>query len=433
MPLLDVSLVTTTLANLIRQYILSTPEAPKVAPLVVSPDPPDKLAGDHAVGVYLYHITEDAYRKNVPAPSADVPPVRFTEMGLLLHYMVSARSDLAGDNRALNEQLMMGLATKALRDYATIDDTTAIAGVKVFPADLQGTDNRFHVTLQPVQPSDAIQYWTAGSQPLRLAGYYQVSAVMLEPERPTTRAGRVFAYGVYSFARGSPRLDGSRNPVRFTVPGEASPRTVQLQPAEAPVGGRVVFFGSDLAGESTSLLIKHPKFAAAVEVGPDWGVTATDGEIHATVQAAAGFQRILPGLYSAVAQVAVTRAVAGAGGAGPNVPLRRFVHASNEVPFTVTPRVDAVGPPTPAGVVTITGAVFQDPALSADAVQVFVGRWLVPQKAGAAALAPGEFEVTSPTTIRVRFPIPGLAPGQTVSLRVLVNGAENAPHWVQVP
>jgi hypothetical protein len=425
MALLDVSLVTATLTNLIRLYILSTPEAPKVTPLVVSPEPPDKLAGDHTVGMYLYHLTESAHHKNAAPPSADVPPVRFTPMGLQLYYVLSARSDLPGENRTLNEQLMMGLAAKALRDYAMLDDTTTVGGAKVFPPDLQGSDNRFNVALQMVQPNDAIQYWTAGSQPLRLAGYYQVSAVLLEPERPTAAAGRVFSYGVHSFARGSPRLDGSRSGVTFTIPGEAAPRTVQLQPAEAPVGGRVVFVGGDLSGDATSLLIKHPKFAAPVEVSSDWGVTATDTEVHATVQATAGMQTIVPGLYSAVAQVAVTRTL-------PKQPPRQFVHTSNEVPFTVTPRIDAVGAPTAAGIVTVTGTTFQGPGLSPDAVRLFVGRWAVPPRAGA-ALAAGEFEVVNPTTIRVRFPIAGLVSGRTVSLRLLINGAENAPRWVQVP
>ena len=274
--LLDLSLVTQTLVSLIDKHIKASPAGVGIVGLV-SAEPRDKLTGDSTIGLYLYHITEDADLKNAPSVSADTPPIRYTPMGLSLYYQLSAHSDTPGDPGIQREHLLTGLAMKALRDYPVIDDSTEIGGLKVFPVDLQGTDNRFRITLQPIPPSESVSYWTAGTLPLRLAAYYQISVVLLEPEKPMLRAGRVLKYGIFTFTRGAPRLDGSRATISFTIPGETSARKLEAQPAEVPVrnlvtntGGEMIFFGSDLAGDATTLLIKNKLFAEPVEVGSDW-------------------------------------------------------------------------------------------------------------------------------------------------------------------
>ncbi len=427
--LLDISLVTQTLVNLIENHVKSSPAGAGIASLKVSAEPRDKLTGQSTIGIYLYHVAEDAHFKNLPPPSADTPPVRYTPMGLNLYYQISAHSDTTGDPGVQKEQLLMGLTMKALRDYPVIDDSTVIAGNKIFPTDLQGTDNRFRVTLQPVLHNEAVNYWTAGTQPLRLAAYYQVSVVLLEPEKPTIRAGRVLKYGIFTFTRGAPRLDGSRSTISFTIPGEATVRAVEVQPAEAPVrnlatntGGEVIFFGTDLAGDETALLIKNKRLAEAIEVGSEWGVTATDEQIFAVIQPTAGLANMLPGIYSAIAKV-VTRRM------GPDKKIRAFIKTSNEAPFIVTPRIDTISAPNAQGIVTVTGGVFQDAALPVESVEVFAGANSLPLKAGA-ALNAGEFEVVNATTLRFRYPIAGVHSGETVPFRLIINGAESAPNWV---
>jgi hypothetical protein len=432
--LLNLSLVTEALVSLIDKYIRASPEAAAIAGLKVSSEPRDKLTGDSTVGLYLYHITEDAHFKNLPAPSADTPPIRFTPMGLSLYYQLSAHSDTPFEPGIQKEHLLIGLAIKALRDYPIIDDTTEIGNplVKVFPANLRDADNRLRISLMPVMHNEALSYSTAGAQPLRLSTYYQVSVALLEPFEPTLRAGRVLKYGVFTFTRGAPRLDGSRSNVTFTIPGETTPRVVDIRPAEAAVrnlatntGGEIVFFGSDLAGDETTLLIKNVLFTEPVEVGFDWGVTATDSEVFAVVYPSAGLVTILPGMYSAVARVTTHKM-------GPDNKLRTFVKTSNETPFIVTPRIDTISAPTAAGVVTVTGAVFQDPALSVEAVETFVGSNKLPLKAPG-PLNPGEFEVVNVTTLRFRYPIAGINSNETLPFRLIINGAESAPNWVVTP
>ena len=432
--LLNLSLVTEALVNLIDKYIRASPEGPGIAGLKVSSEPRDKLTGDSTVGLYLYHVAEDAFFKNLPGTSADTPPLRYTPMGLNLYYQLNTHSDTALDPGIHKEQLLMGLAMKALRDFPIIDDTTLVGAppVKVFPLNLRDADNRFRIGLTPVVHNEAINYATAGAQLLRLSTYYQVSVALLEPEKPKLRAGRVLKYGVFTFTRGAPRLDGSRSTVTFTIPGETAARAVEIQPAEASVrnlttnlGGEIVFFGSDLSGDETTLLIKNTLFPEPVEVGFNWGVTSTGDEIFAVVYPAADLTKILPGMYSAAAKVTTHQM-------GADNKLRTFVKTSNETPFVVTPRIDAISAPDAAGIVTVTGAVFQEAAISIEAVEVFVGANKIPLKAGI-PLNPGEFEVVNATTLRFRYPIAGINPGETLPFRLIINGAESAPNWVVAP
>ncbi len=303
MALLDISLVTRSLLNLIEEHVTASQVWPPAVTLRVSPEPPDGLSGDHTLGLYLYHISEDGGYKNLPPPGRDVPPIRYTPMGLILHYQLTAHSDLDDDVGTYREQLMMGCALKALRDYPVIDDTTTIGAVNILTALIRGGDNRFRIMLQPVTPDQAVEYWTAGSSPLRLAAYYEVSVALLEPETTSARAGRVLSYGVYTFTRNTPRLDSSFNLLSFTIPGETDPREVELRPAQVPFDGAFTFVGSSLTGDTTTLLLQHPRWPDLVEADLAWGVQATSNRVSAVVQATASGEDILPGTYAALVRV----------------------------------------------------------------------------------------------------------------------------------
>jgi len=424
--LLDIALVTDTLMNLLRAQIATSPEAPKVSPLDVQALPPDRLTGDHTIGLYLYHITEDPHYKNLEPPGLDVPPVRFTPMGLNLYYQLTAHSDLLGSTGPENEQTMVGLAMKALRDFPVIDDDTQIAGTKIFPVALQGTTNRFRIVLQPVQHIEAMTYWTAGTLPMRLALYYQASVVLLEPEQSVSRVSRVLTYGVFSFVRGAPYLEGTRSGVQFTLPGATSISSVEVQPAVAPVNGKFVLFGSGLAGDETTLLISSLKFKDGVEVGSQWGVVASETQIFVVVGPALGVGTVVPGMYSVIAKVTEQRVML-------DNTIRRFSKTSNATPFIVAPRIITILPPDLSQRVLVQGGVFQDATgIAADAVEVFVGSTSLPRKAGA-TINPGEFEILDAANLRFRYPVAGVDSGSTVPFRLIINGAESAPNWVTAP
>jgi hypothetical protein len=230
---------------------------------------------------------------------------------------------------------------------------------------------------------------------------------------------------VFSTARGAPHLDGSTNTVQFTIPGESSPRTISLQPAEVPITWKVTFAGSGLAGDQTTLLLQGGSLTGPVEVGADWGVVASGAEIFATVQALAGGVTVVPGIYSAMAKVTDSRVL-------PDKSIKAITATSNLTPFTVVPLITAILPPDLSQRVVVQGGVFQDAGIGVDAIDLFVGPQKLTPKAGA-TLNPGEFEVLDPATLRFRYPIAGVNSGDVMPFRLIVNGAESAPNWVTAP
>jgi hypothetical protein len=416
--LLDVSAITKTLLNVLKAAIPASPVWPSGQLLNASPHPPDKLSGPNTVGLYLYHVAEEAATKNLPPLPSAPPDLRFTPMGLSLFYVLRAFSDLEEES-TYREQLIMGLAVKALRDYPRIDDSTKVNGTTVLDIDLKAKENRLRVVLQPVPPSEAVSYWTAGQAPIRLAAYYQVSIALLEPDDVDLRTGRVLQYGVSTFVGLGPRLDSSKSELSFTTPDGAS-RTVDAVPAQAAAGQQVEFLGSGFAGGRLGLAIRGPEWPDFVEVDAAWGVVASTDRVLATIQPIANGIRVSPNVYEAA--VIITRRIV-----EPDGRVRDVASTSNVTPFTVTPGVTAVVPAGPPPTqLAVNGSGFTPTA----AVEVYVGAdRLAPH---ALPLGPGQFHVDSDQQITVRLP-DGLVSQSSLPLRILVNRATSAPWWVKVP
>jgi len=441
MPLLDISLVMQTLTTLIEGRVRSGADAlynSKVInlttrddiknTLVVSPQPIDELkgVGNNVIGLFLYHVMEDPHFKNLPPKSQDQPPVQFRPMGIDLYYQLIAHSDLTGVPGALRCQLLFGLALKALHDFASIGSSTTLNGAKLFPPHLDD-DNGFRIVLQAIQPSEAPHYWTGGTQPLRLAAYYIVSVVLLEPEQPSQYAGRVLGYGVPTFVAGAPRLSASSSTVVFLVPGETVSRELKVQPAEVPIGGQIKFYGTDLTGDNTTLVLKNIRFPNGMEADSGWGAVAGADQIVAKAAPKIGSFDTIPGIYSALCKVTTRRRM-------PDGSIQSFSQTSNEVPFLVTPEINTVT--TAAFLVTVTGlhGIFQNHDIAPESVKIMIGSLEIPQDLPAPANPSlGHFCVDSATQLRIQFPISGLNSGETLPLRIMINGTENAPRWVTVP
>ena len=438
MPLIDLSLVTTTLLNILKARVdplwagLFPPSPPNPPPPTINYTgvPSAAITGDHALAMFLYYASEDPHFKNLPPVYRDQPPVRFTPMGLQLQYQLIAHATDLGDpdNAALRAQRLFGLALKALHDFPSVDRNTTFGG-PIFPPELLNTENVFRINKRNIPPGEVPNFWTAGTQAIRLAAYYEVNATLLEPDRPQLLSGRVLRYGVQIFVNGAPRLDTSRSTVTFRVPSETSDRTVEVTPGEAAIGDNISFQGSDLNGDSTTLLIKRSDWDEPQEVGLDWGVVAGINSILAQVNSHAGVEAMVPGFYTAAARVTRFRQM-------PDGSVRAFPHTSNEVPITVAPQISNpaynIVATAVANIVTVTGNVFQHADVRPENVRVIIGSEPVPLEP-TAALTAGHFEIVSATQLRIQFPIGGLASGATLPLRVIVNGAENFPRWVQVP
>jgi hypothetical protein len=427
MALLNLSQVTKALTELLKAHIGASSAWTFNTDPKVTGQPPDQLAPG-TLGVYLYHVTEDSFYKNQPPEGLDPVPVRLTPMALSLYYQISALGE--GTSPTDQEQLLISCAAKALHDYPVIDDSTMVPRrAPLTPlnvlriASLDGADNRLRTSFQPVAYHEASAFWNTSSQVPRLALYYQVSVVLLEPEKPRSVAGRVLQYGVQTLVGGAPRLDGSENTLDVAVPGLTA-QSLLIRPAEVPVGGDLVLTGYSLFADATTLLLQHSRWPEPVEVDAAWGVIATEDRVFARVQEFAAGRPVVPGQY--VARVKVIRRHKLPGGTAREAPV-----ISNGTPFTISARIDSLT--FAADVGTVIGYAFgpPDPAqppFPPGAVQLCVGGTMLTEAAAGPPLDPGQFQVVSPSEVDFRLPA-GLTQAVPASLRVFVMGAESPSQW----
>jgi hypothetical protein len=423
--LLDLSKVTRAIIAVLREQIRRSPAwLPRANPPNVSPLPPDVLPGG-ALGVYLYHIVEAAHLKSQLPPGNDVPPVRFTPMGLELHYQITARGDQEGDNATFFEQLLLGCAAKALHDYPFVDDDTVINGTAILNSvGLDQAGNKMRICLQPMPFDEATNFWNAASLAPRLALYYQVSVILLEPEKVRTTRGRVLSYGIQTFVGGAPWLDGSFNLLAFAFPGQPE-RVLEVRPAQVSVGDRVWFTGYNLIGDQVSLIVRSGRWPVTVEADPSWGVTGTASEVQAVVRPFIGGLEVLPGIYSAMVRVTERRTL-------PDGTTRLFPQTSNETPFSISPTISNITLPNAQGDVTVTGAVFKHAEILPGGFELFVAgdRYDEHDPATGPNLAPGEYEILDATHVHlVLRPLPT----GPAALRINVLGVDSPPNWIAVP
>jgi hypothetical protein len=186
MALLDISLVTQALINLIHFSFKTsktwnpsgTSNSPDVLPV------PPVILNSESVSLYLCHIKEESAFRNLQTPENNFPSIKYAPLGLSLYYQLTAHSNLQTGQSTLNEQKMIGIAVKAFHDYPLIDSSTKIEIqdnlFKVFPDALCAGNNRFKILMLPISLHESINYWTNSGSPLRLVVYYQVSVVEVD-------------------------------------------------------------------------------------------------------------------------------------------------------------------------------------------------------------------------------------------------------------
>ena len=425
--------VTETLKNLIVNSFSVSTAWPSIGQTVeVSALPPDKLKGDNTVGIYLYHIVENSFHKNMPSPGIEIPPVRYTPMGLDLYYLLTAHSDIQidvpkDDISSLREQQMMSIAMKAFHDYPVVNNTTKINNKIIFTSELIDSNNLLRIELLPITQTEAISYWTAGSSPLRLAAYYRVSVVFLEPVESKSRAGRVLSYGVNTFVGSGPRIDGCSNTLSFTLPGKTVINEIELRPAQVPFGQQVTFYGSGFTGDNVSLMLKNTGWDGPLAVDSLWELTYSENGASITVQKTlpdglGGTIQILPGIYSACIQV--TKLI--------NLPdgtNRTINHLSNECPFAISAKIDTVEFSS-AEFAGVDGYLFsyKDPVSLKEqiSIQVYLGN---------SKYQPGSdngcFSIADEKTISIHL-AKDIETGN-YPVRIFVNGIESPPNWITIP
>jgi len=432
-PLLDLGLVTKTFLTLLGERLPMYPDWPAATPISVMPAPPEAVtAGSHALSFFLYHVREAAHTKSPDGPMDDPRPLRFKPMGVSLFYLLCPKSNAAQPrDRALADQLMMGLALKTLHDYAMIDDTTTVDALGgptlLMPAAMRGRDNRLRVLLQPKPPEDAPNFWEGGAQPLRLAAYYEVNATLLEPDETKRRSSRTLVVGVHAFVAGRPFIEGTRNRVKFTVPGDLAPREVVASPAEVVFNDDFEVFGTDLKGDRTQLLLTHRDFPDPLPVDANWNVRTTGSVLTATARNTVGAQAILPGIFGVMVRGVMRSKL-------PDGSTRDFDAYSNQETLVIAPSILNVAFVAGLGTITVNG--FQPHLIGPSDLLFFAGSDKLTRTVTNPPPAGNFFTPSAPpaatTTILFRLPL-GTPSGSLVPIRIVVRNAESPPRWEVAP
>jgi hypothetical protein len=463
-PLTDVSRVTTAVATLISQA-LERDNFPD--PVEVSAAPPeDEPTVPNSISVHLFHIIEDPHRKNLPPVRAVVSrsPVQYTQLGLILNYVITARNTIAADRnaRALTEQRLLGFVARALHDFPVITDTTTVPSVPPSPpnppilqtANLSGGNNEIEVILRPVGIDEGMNFWSAEQdRPARLALFYEVRVILLDTPPVTSTPGIVLSLGGFISVSGQPFLETVQNLLAFTLPPgtpagpalqvvRANPARVALFPAgavppEVPAdNNRFRIEGADLRDERTFLALRGPAgvgLAAPTErsfridldggANPTWTFDVRDTEISVAMRQDVENDEgtvltLYPGLFSL--RVLTARQLPG------DPSGRRIEQSGNEVVFAIIPQVVTVtslGGPAAARRfrLTVFGSYLRDEL----DIQLSAGGTVL--RRDPATATAGNYDIVS--TSAIEFAVNTTDRRSPLPVNLLINGAGSTPAW----
>jgi hypothetical protein len=469
MPLFDLSQVTSSLAETLRLNITQRLDPSLAAQLTVSTLPPERVSGAmNTINLYLYHLAEDPYYRNLPGNLSDINPASTKPMSLILFYILTTHHEVNSIFDTVTEQRLMGYALKTLHDFARITDDSHINGTSLLHADLRGRDNALEIALRPLAPEDAVSFWSAEDQATtRLSAYYEVRYALLEPEPPQRLPGIVLSLGAFVVDIASPQIAGSRSRMTFALPAivGGGPQTIEASPARIgppiaalPDSSRLTLIGRNLTvGRARRIYLSNTRWRQRLpamervlvdpvlpaNVAAGWAITEAIDRIevtfgtHLTVALPSGPPAALPvepGIYSASVEIVKESTVVLGR-------LKEITDISNPTSFSVIPRVIGaaivnVGERRlrvdlePSTDLTPTGAGSPEPL---DILVVVNGENYLRHDSvvPGSTFDIGEFEPFNDTLeFRARFD-PTVAGSYPV--RVIVEGAESQPFWVELP
>ena len=458
MPWGDLSEVTGALTRLLETNIEQVLN-PGLNVTVVG-TPPDQLGSSvtNTISLYLYHVRETAYTQNRPGPGSDIPNIATAPMGLDLFYVLTAHQRTNTGFDAAIEQRLMGYAVKTLHDYPVITDATSIANLPIFTGAQLGRSNRLNVELRKMEPEQSFAIWTTGERQFaRLAAYYQVGLVLLEPEPPRRLPGIVLSVGALATPKGGVSLTSSHSDLVFDLPALAGggQQTLRADPARpslvAPPTTPSTFTlrGEGLGtGIRQRLILRNTRWAQlsppadrvpldpALNAANGWAVDLRPDRIEVQLGTSVTFnppdapQRtidVFPGSYTAqIETILAERVVAGQ--------LRTTASLSNEIGFGIAPRIR-----THQLLASDRIRIDLEPAFALNIgppvapeldVQVMIDGEVY-RRRGVAQPAAGEFRVDPGSLlIGALFPLatPGLHP-----VRISVEGVDAQPYWISTP
>ncbi|MEM7525551.1 MAG: DUF4255 domain-containing protein [Pseudomonadota bacterium] len=466
MALEDIGGATQTLQRLLELNIPRISDLPSVT---VSTLPPERAPGGaNVVNLYCYHVSEDPHTKLRRRQSGG-RPVATSPLSLVLYYIVTAPMDTGSAFDALAEQRMLSLAMKSFHDFPVLDDAALVGTDSVMPFPFRGRDNRFEITMVQMGAPESLEFWAHEDQTTaRPSADYEVRPVEIEPDPPTRVPGVVLTLGNFVFPLGAPQIAATEGALTYAPPAELGGAPVEttvsparvgpINPAPPQIWNILRLKGASLGkGRRQTLLLNLPLWSLlypdlrsvpvdmAQNAPLDWSQTVADGVVEIAIGEEIDIPRpdgtfareaMYPGQY--LASWAVELAFQQPDG------TRTIEERSNQAAFSINPRITGFSRNVGTGEVTLDfGGVWRlnrgrpppaivDPIAEPELdILLSVDGVAYELLAPADPAAPGAFSVAAHQLVYTPTPeadAPGAHP-----VRVVVNGADSQPFWVEIP
>lgn len=318
---LAIAAVTATLRSLLEKEI-----AQETGGLLVTTLPPDKANqafsandGTSGLNLFLYQTQISAAWRNQNSPHEGRPnETDHPALGLDLYYLLTAHEKADQQNSLLAHRLL-GRAMLVLHDHPLLGANELRAAPP--GNDLANQIERVRITPHSMSLEELSKLWMIFQTGYRISAAYQVSLVFINSRRSSPAAAPVLQRGEGD--RGVSATAGDTLPILETL-------KLPDRQSSALLGDKVTAIGQNLvnlAGVRFTPLAQGP--SAAPFTLPAAAIEPADEGIVVTLQNNAAW---FPGFYTVA--VLVDRLV--------NGQVQRW--SSNELPFSLAPRVKKIDP-----------------------------------------------------------------------------------------
>lgn len=299
--------------------------------------PPDKARAradefPAQVNLFLYHIAVDAAWRNMDMPNRVKPgEIGHSPLALKLYYLITAywhQTEEEIDDHTNSEQLLgshrlLGKAMSIFHDNAILDAKVINEQLKEGDLSIHHYDQleKTRITPQPLSLDEMSKLWTTFQTNYRTSAAYEVSAVLIDSEKPVKSSPPVLRRGqedegVSSQVSSSPFLKG-------VLPPEPMP--------SMRLGEDLTILGDNLDGDGLVVRLSGALLLKPIEVMPLPDKTKTKIKVKLTGidKDDDAFITWAPGFYTA--SVVVTR-------------KSQPVWTTNEVPFGLSPSIKLIVP-----------------------------------------------------------------------------------------
>lgn len=284
---LAIAAVTAVLRDLLINGLIDRDLVSSVGDVKVTALPPDRITTgadeESQLNLFLYNVTPNPGWRNVGLPSRDGGGDRTTNppLALDLHYMLTAYGA-----RDFHAEILLGYAMQLLHENPVLTRSlirvalspTPVTGGGGLPPTLEAlagselADQVEQIKIAPklMSADDISKLWTAFGAKYRPSACYTVSVALIESKQPARSPLPVLTRGVDD--RGV-RVQASMDPPFPTLTNVIPP---QAQTA-ARLNELVTLEGVHLdgeAGDTVTVLLKHPRLSAPLQVAPQAGATA---------------------------------------------------------------------------------------------------------------------------------------------------------------